>query len=232
MPDHITQLIDSFTPFSIVLRLVLATLFGGIIGIEREYKRHSAGFRTFTLVCLGSALATIVNIYLFNITGSADVSRIPAAVVSGIGFLGVGTIIVTRKNTVKGLTTAAGLWTTACLGIALGAGMIWTSIISFALIMILISLLSKISRYISVHNKLIILYIEVKNESDLELLHKWLEDKGYNLVSMDKKKEKGLKESEFSATVEVDLGNRTEHRDLIRDISKLKWIQYVEEIGT
>lgn len=122
--EQIINYLESFNQVSIIIRLVLATLFGGIIGIEREAKRHSAGFRTFTLVCLGSALATIVNLYLWDITGNTDTARISAAVVSGVGFLGVGTIIVTSRNQVRGLTTAATLWATAALGIALGAGML------------------------------------------------------------------------------------------------------------
>ena len=96
--EQIIKYLESFNQVSIIIRLVLATLFGGIIGIEREAKRHSAGFRTFTLVCLGSALATIVNLYLWDITGNTDTARISAAVVSGVGFLGVGTIIVTSSK--------------------------------------------------------------------------------------------------------------------------------------
>lgn len=99
--EQIINYLESFNQVSIIIRLVLATLFGGIIGIEREAKRHSAGFRTFTLVCLGSALATIVNLYLWDITGNTDTARISAAVVSGVGFLGVGTIIVTSRNQVR-----------------------------------------------------------------------------------------------------------------------------------
>jgi len=228
--DSITHLLEDFTPLSIVIRLVLATICGGVIGLEREYKRHSAGFRTFTLVCVGAALTTIVNIYIFNITGSADVGRIPAGVVSGVGFLGVGTIIVTRRNTIKGLTTAAGLWATACLGIAFGSGMIWASLLAFILIMIVISVLSKISWYVASHNRIIHLYIEYRNRSDLELLHKWLDESGYILVSMEKHVEGKSKEREFSATLEINLGSSKKHVDVMADIVKQEWLEYVEEI--
>ncbi len=230
MPGSITALLADLTPVSIVLRLVLATVCGGIIGIERETKRHSAGFRTFTLVCLGSSLATIVNIYLWQLTGTADAGRISAGVVSGVGFLGVGTIIVTKKNMVRGLTTAAGLWATACLGIAFGAGLIWTSLLAFALIMITMGVLSNLSRYIRLHNKLITLYVEIEKETEIHSLYKYFDKKGYDLISMDKKKIKGSENKDFSLVLEVNLKAPLLHDDIINDITKLDGIQYVEEI--
>ncbi|WP_075555582.1 MgtC/SapB family protein [Parabacteroides timonensis] len=103
------------------VRLFTALLLGGIIGIEREYRSKDAGFRTHFLVALGSALFCIVSQYGFG-TDLKDSSRVAAQVVSGIGFLGAGTIIF-QKNIVRGLTTAAGLWVTAAIGLACGTGM-------------------------------------------------------------------------------------------------------------
>ena len=105
----------------ILLRSVVAMLLGGAIGIEREYRSKEAGFRTHFLVALGSALFCIVSQYGFNID-LKDSSRVAAQVVSGIGFLGAGTIIF-QKNVVRGLTTAVGLWVTAAIGLACGSGM-------------------------------------------------------------------------------------------------------------
>lgn len=105
----------------ITLRLFVALLLGGIIGIEREFRSKDAGFRTHFLVALGSALFCIVSQYGFG-ADLKDSSRVAAQVVSGIGFLGAGTIIF-RKNMVHGLTTAAGLWVTAAIGLACGTGM-------------------------------------------------------------------------------------------------------------
>lgn len=108
---------------SIFLRLVLAVVCGGIIGMEREFKRRPAGFRTHILICLGAALATMTSQFLFmNMHYYLDMARMGAGVVSGIGFMGAGTIIVTRHQRVRGLTTAAGLWVAAIAGLALGAG--------------------------------------------------------------------------------------------------------------
>lgn len=223
------ELIDDFNTVSIVIRLVLACIFGGIIGIEREQKRHSAGFRTFTLVCLGSALATVANIYLFEATGSADTSRIAAGVVSGIGFLGVGTIIITPRHRVKGLTTAAALWATGCLGIALGSGMIITSIFSFALIMITMSVLQHLSSYISTHNRIITLYAEVKEEDALDSFLEYVKSKEYTILTLEKSKTE-LSKGHFSVTLEMDLGKRTHHIDVIHELGKVDGVFYIEEI--
>ena len=110
-----------------ILRIFVAAILGGFIGLEREYREKAAGFRTHFLVALGSALFMIVSAYGFEgalVTPEhrLDVSRIAAQVVSGIGFIGAGTIIF-QKNAVRGLTTAAGVWVTAAIGLACGAGM-------------------------------------------------------------------------------------------------------------
>lgn len=117
----------------ITLRLSVALLLGGVIGIEREYRSKEAGFRTHFLVALGSALFCIVSQYGFGVD-LKDSSRVAAQVVSGIGFLGAGTIIF-QKNVVRGLTTAAGLWVTAAIGLACGTGMYLAAAIATALVL-------------------------------------------------------------------------------------------------
>ena len=109
------------TYLDLTIRLSMALALGGAIGIEREYRAKEAGFRTHFLVALGSALFCIVSQYGFGFD-LKDSSRVAAQVVSGIGFLGAGTIIF-QKNVVRGLTTAAGLWVTAAIGLACGTGM-------------------------------------------------------------------------------------------------------------
>lgn len=123
--------------FEIVFKLTLACILGGLIGLERESLNRPAGFRTYTLVCVGSALAMIVSIdmyYQFYKSVNADPGRIAAQVVSGIGFLGAGTIM-REGATVRGLTTAAGLWVVACIGLAVGAGMYIPAITTTVLIL-------------------------------------------------------------------------------------------------
>ena len=107
----------------ITLRVVLALVCGGMIGIERAEKRRPAGFRTHILICLGAAIAAMTSVHLFvTMHYYLDVARMGSGVVSGIGFIGAGTIMVTRRRRVKGLTTAAGLWVVAIVGLCCGFG--------------------------------------------------------------------------------------------------------------
>ena len=119
----------------IVLRLILAVVLGAIIGFEREQAGKPAGFRTHLLVCAGSAIFTLVSIYGFG--EGSDPSRVAAGVVAGIGFLGAGTILRTREGLLVGLTTAAGIWAVAAIGLAAGAGMYILAAVA-ALIMLLV----------------------------------------------------------------------------------------------
>ena len=121
------SIITMMMTLDFILRIFIAALLGGIIGLEREYRDKAAGFRTHFLVALGSALFMILSAYGFEQSVALDshhidVSRIAAQVVSGIGFIGAGTIIF-QKNAVRGLTTAAGVWVTAAIGLTCGAGM-------------------------------------------------------------------------------------------------------------
>lgn len=126
----------------IFLRIFVALILGGLIGLEREYRSKEAGFRTHFLVALGSALFTILSQYGFKY-GLGDSSRVAAQIVSGIGFLGAGTIIF-QRNFIRGLTTAAGLWVTAAVGMACGCGMYILAGVSTLLVLIGLELLSRI----------------------------------------------------------------------------------------
>ena len=122
------------TYLELTVRLSFALVLGGAIGIEREYRAKEAGFRTHFLVALGSALFCIVSQFGFGID-LKDSSRVAAQVVSGIGFLGAGTIIF-QKNVVRGLTTAAGLWVTAAIGLACGTGMYMAALIATVMVLL------------------------------------------------------------------------------------------------
>ena len=120
---HCFDFVREMSFLGVTVRMVLAVLCGGLIGIEREYKRRPAGFRTHILICLGAAVTTLTSQYLYlTLELYTDVARLGAQVVAGIGFIGAGTIIVTNRQRVKGLTTAAGLWTSAIIGLVCGAG--------------------------------------------------------------------------------------------------------------
>lgn len=137
----------------LILRLVVAALLGGIVGLERERMEWAAGLRTHMLVSLGSALIMLVSIYGFvEISGSVsqtvtlDPSRLAAQVVSGIGFLGAGTILFYKQEVIRGLTTAASLWTVAGIGLAVGTGMFMASIFTTLLVVIILGLIKPLER--------------------------------------------------------------------------------------
>ena len=132
MTDHII----TFT-----IRLIVAMILGGIVGLEREYHAKDAGFRTHFLVAIGSALFTLISMYGFA-DGVKDTSRVAAQVVSGIGFLGAG-IIVFQRNVIRGLTTAAGLWVTAAIGMACGVGQCYMAVLVTLLILIGLEVLNR-----------------------------------------------------------------------------------------
>lgn len=121
---------------TVLLRLLLAVLCGGAVGLERERKGRPAGFRTHILVCVGATLCMMTNQYLLQYIGQTDTARLGAGVLTGISFLGAGTIMVTGQRQVKGLTTAAGLWTSAAMGLAIGVGFYEAAIIACLVVFI------------------------------------------------------------------------------------------------
>lgn len=220
-----------FTNGAIALRLLLAAVLGCVIGLERATKHHPAGMRTFALVCIGAAASAVVNIYLGTAlgVGRTDMGRIPAGVVSGIGFLGVGTIIITGKNQVRGLTTAAGLWTTATLGIMLGSGMLEVSLMMFALIIVTMFGIARVSRVQEQYNRYIGLYMEI-DKSMTRGVYDYINECGYELSSVEKKRDKTLKGSDIVLTMMLDLKKRKNHAEVLSEVSQIEGVHYLEEV--
>jgi len=135
----------------ILIRLTLGALLGGLVGIERERKNWTAGLRTHMMVCVGSTLTMIVSSYGFHdILGTPNVtldpSRVAAQVISGIGFIGAGTILFLRQEVIRGLTTASGLWTVAAIGLAVGGGLYFAAAITTVIVIIILSLLKPLEK--------------------------------------------------------------------------------------
>ena len=136
---------QSFNSVTLVVRLMLAVLAGDVIGSERGRHGRAAGLRTHILVCLGGAMTSLVSLFVSQVDGlPGDVFRISASVVSGIGFLGAGIILVKNNSTVAGLTTAAGMWVTATIGVAFGYGFYGGAILATIICMINAALLTKV----------------------------------------------------------------------------------------
>ena len=169
---RLAELFYNFNEISIIARLVLAALCGGIIGMERERKRRAAGFRTHILTAMGAAMTTLVGQYLLTMEIStaenfvADPLRLGAQVISGMGFIGAGAIIVTRRKQVKGLTTAAGLWTTAIIGLAAGAGCYLEVVFSTVFIILAEMLFSKAEYYLMSNPRIVNVFVDFAHTPD------------------------------------------------------------------
>ncbi len=227
--DALLQM-NELTTLSICIRLILATLLGGLIGIERGAHGQPAGIRTFALVCLGAALAAISDQYLVHTFQSGDPSRLAAQVISGIGFLGVGTIIVTGKNYVRGLTTAASLWATACLGISIGAGYLTASLIAFALIYFVMLFLSRTSHFIDEYSKTMFLYLEVDCDAGILSVKQFANENNMLIKTMEKQKKQPLSKNDSVITVKFDLPEKIGHSKIIKKMYEIETIHYIEEI--
>lgn len=229
--ETIVLFLEGWSEAAVAIRLVIATLFGSLVGCQQIIKKHNAGIRTFALVSLGAAMATMINIYLPVGQGmDTDVSRIPAGVVNGIGFLGAGTILVTGKNQVKGLTTAATLWVTAIMGMAVGAGFLWIGTVCFVIIVIANRILQYLSTYVEARSRYMSLYLEVDKVDGVAKLRKFLADSGYSEISINKTREKALQSTEVAISIEIDLKKQTDHQEIINKLEGLKYVSYIEEL--
>ena len=172
------------TFFPILFRMVMGFIAGGVIGLERSYKNKSAGFRTHILVCIGAVVASMTGQYLYLVLGlSADMSRIPTQVISGISFIGAGTIVVTRNKTVKGLTTAAGIWTTAIIGIAIGAGFYEGALIAIALVLLCETYFADVRSRI-VHYPVFKIVLSYYNRQDFDKVLRMCKDDNISITNL------------------------------------------------
>lgn len=150
------------TYLSVVLRIAAAFLLGGILGLERGLKQRPAGLRTHMLVCVGACMIMLTNQYIYQVFGTGDPVRMGAQVVSGIGFLGAGTIMVTKHSQIRGLTTAAGLWATAAVGLATGIGFYEAALMGTVVIVLTLTVLSILDSKMHKKTRCFEVYVELK----------------------------------------------------------------------
>lgn len=230
MLTAITEFFEEMTLFSVIARLILAAAMGSLVGMERAHKRYAAGIRTFALVCLGASLATVTSLYLtFVGSGEVDVARIPAQILCGIGFLGAGTIIVTDRKQVKGLTTAAGLWVTSAMGIAIGAGFVWAALACLVLVLITNYLMYYMTKYVENHTRTIEIYVEIERKQ-VESLLRLIREKGYLILSIERRKEPSIIDEDIALRIEIDMLKKYYHPQLVDDIMGMEGVHYIEEI--
>lgn len=219
---------------SVLLRLTLSVLLGGIIGLERAKKNCPAGFRTYMLVCMGSALAMLLGQYITVLSASrgvsSDMTRIGAQVINGIGFLGAGTILLTQKQQVKGLTTAAALWASACMGLALGAAFYECVLLAFSAILIVILLLPKVESYLVEKSRNMDIYVEAFAADGIHQVIDCLRRQNIHIYDVDISHSNLRPEGRPSAVFSIRLNRKQTHTSVIKQLSLLDAIYSIQEL--
>lgn len=217
---------------TVAIRLVIAVFCGGFIGIERERKRRPAGFRTHILICLGAAMTTLTSQYIaLELKLYTDMARLGAQVIAGVGFIGAGTIIVTKRRQVKGLTTAAGLWASAIVGLCCGAGFVEGAIITTVVIIVVELLLVKIEYYATSTARNVNLYVEYVDNGKLGNIVDAIK-KNNNVYINDMEITKTSNGSgNFCAVFTLKMKKRKViHQKIMTEIARLDGVVSVEEL--
>ncbi len=214
----------------VAVRLFLAVLCGGLIGLERESKRRSAGFRTHTLICIGATLTTLVSQYLMGRGLTTDPARLGAQVIAGMGFIGAGAIIVTSRRQVKGLTTAAGLWTSAIIGLAIGTGYYEAALIAVALVLFSEIILSKLEYFIISTARSMNIYVEFTEIEDLNAIVDEVKKHNMSIVDVEITKSRPSQGMHPSAILSLQFKKKIAHENVMAFISEVPGVTSVEEL--
>ena len=207
---------------SMLLRLTIALVVGTIIGIDREMKRRSAGIKTHVLM---------TSQYMMQLYGTeaADLSRMGAQVISGVGFLGVGTIVVTGKNQIRGLTTAAGLWTCACVGLAAGIGYIEGALLCLVFVVFTFKVLNALDHVVVKRARVFDVYIEFDSIKSVPRFREQLRQEGFKLSEFEISKSK-VKGDGPSAVASIEVKDRKKRAGFMDVLREIEGVKFVEEL--
>ena len=218
----------SLTITDVVIRMVLAVLCGGVIGIERAQKRRPAGSRTHMLICLGACMTTLTSQYLLlNLGLHTDPARLGAQVIAGIGFIGAGTIIVTKRRQIKGLTTAAGLWASAIVGLCSGAGFFLGAVAAAFLILLAELLMSKLEWYLVSSARVVHVFVEYSETETLTQIVDALKGMNVSILNMELNRSHGPNQG---VTFTLGTGRKMRHETIMNDLMALRGVIVVEEL--
>lgn len=217
---------------STVLRMLLAVICGGVIGIEREFKRRPAGFRTHILICVGAAMTTMTGQYLYDYAGyPGDPARLGAQVIAGIGFIGAGTIIVTKHRRVRGLTTAAGLWTAALVGLSVGCGFYEGALLVTVLILLAEILFSRMEHHLLQTTSEISIYVEYTDLDGVEQILNRFREKRIRVLNMEITNAVKSEHHNASVIFFLRLHKRTKPEQILESIRSLQTVVTAIEMG-
>ena len=218
------------TYLAVVLRILCALVVGGLLGLERGLKNRAAGLRTYMLVCVGACIIMLTNQYIFQVFGSGDPVRMGAQVVSGIGFLGAGTIIVTRRSQIKGLTTAAGLWSSAGVGLALGIGFYEAALVGGLAIFIIMTLLQRMDDRMHRKNRVMEVYFELASTISLGDFLRQVRDQEVEVSNIQREQDSDAEDGVRSYIALLKTKNRRAHADLLQQLQQISGVVYLEEL--
>ena len=212
------------------LRILCAIFIGGLLGLDRGLKNRPAGMRTYMLVCVGSCLIMLTNQFIYQSTGTGDPVRMGAQVVSGIGFLGAGTIIVTRRSQIKGLTTAAGLWAAAGVGLALGVGFYFGAALGGAAIFGVMTLLHRMDNKLQSNARTIEVYVEMSQDFSVGDFLRELRLRNLELHELQREHDAHTEQGVRAYLATLRAQRRTSHIELLEDLTKIPGIVFIEEL--
>ena len=215
---------------SIIVRILLAALIGCLIGLERERGNRPAGFRTYTLVSVGACLVMMTNQYMFSLYQSGDPARLGAQVISGVGFLGAGTILVTRNSQVRGLTTAAALWTSACVGLALGTGFYVGALVVGGILVVVMILLRPLNNVLQRKNGFMRLYAHFDTSDDIDIFLRECKTEHVAVGDMQPLMQKAPEQGGIVVLIEMRNVAEAAHETLVQKFSALHGVRYMEEL--
>lgn len=226
--ETMREMAEGINLFSVTVRVALSVICGGVLGIERGRANQSAGMRTYILVCLGATVVMLTGQYMFDKFSTGDPARLGAQVISGIGFLGAGSIIVEGKTKVRGLTTAAGLWTAACIGLAIGIGFYMGGVLATAVVYVVISKFKVISDHFTHNDMILRLYVEFDEMSDLQPLYAALES--FGLQILDTMLNGGKRTGEYNAILAIKNPEDKTKEEVTGYLKKIQGIRKVKMI--
>lgn len=234
MLDYLPIEIYELSGLTITFRVALAIFVGGLIGTERDIKNRAAGIRTHMLVCLGAAIVMMTNQYVAETytENNIDLTRMGAQVISGIGFLGAGTILVTSHNRIRGLTTAAGLWASATLGLAIGIGFYELAIIGSFAILFIVILLRPFKQFVQERTETSQFTLFIYTTDGIDNFLKFTSDEEIKLIHMKIENEKNHHTETIGTIIKVtiELAPETHKEEFIQHLKSVEGINHVVEI--
>ena len=223
------MMLRELTFWSVPIRILAVVIASGIIGLERGLKNRAAGFRTYMLVSIGACMIMMINQYAYQFYGVGDPVRMGAQVISGIGFLGAGTIIVTTRSQIKGLTTAAGLWASACLGLAVGVGFYEVALIGGFCVLLVLTIFHSWENYMRRNTAVLSIYIELNPGIPLGQFLREIQEQQINMSNIQMQSETiSGQDLAFLATVKPKKKETKE--SILTAVRALPTVQFVEEL--